>query len=111
MLSSEKVDVVLVFYKNERKDIRVYLHYLIRYLEDELCTGFTISYQKNLEFFDEFPDNVYRQNGITSFSSLPDAVKITRRTVPKPEYTWVQDEKLPMSAIDWPARNWDQPGY
>lgn len=111
MLSSDKVDVVLVFYKNERKDIRVSLHYLILYLEDELCSGFAISYQKNLEFFDEFPDNVYRQNGITSFSSLPDAVKITRREVPKVEYTWVQEEKLPMSAIVWPARIGFQPGY
>lgn len=93
MLASEKLDVVLVFYQNAGQDIRVYLHYLIRYLEDELRTYFTISYQKNSEFFDEFPNNVYYRNGITSFSSLPDAVKITRRAVPKLEHMWVQDDE------------------
>jgi hypothetical protein len=111
MLASEKLDVVLVFYQNAGQDNRVNLHYLIHYLEDKLCTGFTISYQKNLEFFDEFPENVYRRNGITSFSGLPNAVKIIRRAVPKLEYAWVEEEKIPVPAYVPVMSNWYQPGY
>jgi hypothetical protein len=111
MLTLEEVDTVLVFYQNDRKDIRVYLHYLIRYLEDELLTGFTFSYQKNFEFFDEFPDNVYRRNGITSLSSLPDSLKIVRRKVPKQEHTWVQDEFQLTSEFPSSSINNALPGY
>jgi hypothetical protein len=111
MLALEKIDAVLVFYQNDRKDVRVHLHYLIRYLEDELLTGFTFSFQKNFEFFDEFPDNVYRRNGITRFSSLPDSLKIIRRKVPKQEYTWVQDEIQLTSEIPSSSINNALPGY
>lgn len=81
MLASKKVDVVLVFFQKPTTAFLLYMHYLYRYLEHKLSTWFQAEYLKNFEFFDESPDSIYRRNGITSFSDLPNVVTIRRRTV------------------------------